>query len=78
VVAGDTPLNQSLWGFGDYWRSQNGLVLGFYDVGSLKQARKCRVAYVDGIGRITSFVEKLAKPVGVPFGIALCNYPRRH
>ncbi len=34
VVAGDNLFNQSLQGFGDYCRSQNGPVLGVYDSGS--------------------------------------------
>ena len=78
VVAGDNLFNQSLRGFGDYCRSQNGPVLGVYDVGSLEQARKYGVVDIDGTGRITSFVEKPAEPASTLIGIALYYYPRQY
>lgn len=77
VVAGDNLFSQSLEAFGTFCRSQDEVVLGTYDVGTVDQARKYGVVDVDAAGRIVSFVEKPPQPVSTLIGIALYFYPRR-
>ncbi len=77
VVAGDNLFSQSLEAFGSFCRSQNEVVLGTYDVGTVDQARKYGVVDVDASGRIVSFIEKPPQPASTLIGIALYFYPRR-
>ncbi len=77
VVAGDNLFSQSLEAFGTFCRSQDEVVLGTYDVGTVDQARKYGVVDVDASGRIVSFIEKPPQPVSTLIGIALYFYPRR-
>lgn len=76
VVAGDNLFDSPLEGFAQFCLRRAAPAVGVYDVGDLEEIKKYNNIGTDTEGRITSFEEKPARPVGTITAIALYFYPK--
>jgi glucose-1-phosphate thymidylyltransferase len=76
VVAGDNLFDSPLEGFAQFCLRRDAPAVGVYDVGDLEEIKKYNNIGTDAEGRITSFEEKPARPVGTITAIALYFYPK--